>query len=109
MILHALCNTQPPSSNQGHRPGTGSSDLNFSAGESGRKLMETICGHFGLLGIRARPGCQAASWAPLKLGGNLYPHLLKSRSHEGVPGNPGKSPKEGQEDQKILKALGGFP
>ena len=38
----------------------------------------------------------------------LYPHLLESTSQEGVPGSPGKSQKEGQEDQGILKKLGGL-
>ena len=36
----------------------------------------------------------------------MYPHLLKSKSHDGVPGSPGKSQKEGQEDQGTLKAMG---
>ena len=38
-----------------------------------------------------------------------YPHLLKSRSLEGVPVSSGKSQKEGQEDQGIPKQLGGGP
>ena len=36
----------------------------------------------------------------------LYPHLLESTSQEGVPKSPGKSQKEGQEDQGEVKELG---
>ena len=39
----------------------------------------------------------------------LFPHLLKSRSLEGVPGSPGKSQQEGLEDQGTLKQLGLIP
>ena len=39
----------------------------------------------------------------------LYPHLLKRTSLEGVPGSPGKSQKEGQEDQGEIQELGGTP
>ena len=35
--------------------------------------------------------------------------FAKSRSFEGVPGSPGKSQKEGQEDQGEVKELGGMP
>ena len=38
-----------------------------------------------------------------------YPHLLECRSLEGVPGRPGKSQKEGQEDQGTLTQLEGVP
>ena len=43
------------------------------------------------------------------LGGGRYPHLLESTSQEGVPGNPGKSHTEGQEDHGTLKQLEGVP
>ena len=36
-------------------------------------------------------------------------HLLKSRSSQEFPGSPGKSQKEGQEDQGKVKELGGDP
>ena len=36
-------------------------------------------------------------------------HLLESASLEGVPGRPGNSQKEGQEDQREVKGLGRFP
>ena len=39
----------------------------------------------------------------------LLPHLIKSRSLEGVPGSPGQSQKEGQEEQGEVKELGGTP
>ena len=39
----------------------------------------------------------------------VYPHLLQSRSFEGVPGSLGKSQKEGQEDQEEVNKLGGNP
>ena len=35
------------------------------------------------------------------------PYLPKSRSLEGVPGSPGKSQKEGQEEQGAVIELGG--
>jgi len=35
-----------------------------------------------------------------------YPHLLKSRSLEAVPGSPAKSQKEGQKKQGEVKELG---
>ena len=35
-------------------------------------------------------------------------HLLESTSQEGVPRSPGKSQKEGQEDQREIKELGGI-
>ena len=35
------------------------------------------------------------------------PHLLKSRSLEGVPGSPGECQKEGQEDQGTVTQLPG--
>ena len=37
-----------------------------------------------------------------------YPHLLESAFQERVPGNPGKSQKDGQEDHGTVKQLGGF-
>ena len=38
-------------------------------------------------------------------GTDVYPHLRKSRSLQGVPGSPGKSQKQGQEDQGTSKQL----
>ena len=42
-------------------------------------------------------------------GHKLYPHLLECVSQEEVPGSPGKSQKEGHEDQGEAKELGGTP
>ena len=53
-------------------------------------------------------GCGFASCRQqgLKSFRGAYTPLLESRSHEGVPGRPGKSEKEGQEDQGTPKHLG---
>ena len=43
------------------------------------------------------------------LGEKVVLHLARSRYIEGVPGSPGKSQKEDQEDEGTLHQLGGAP
>ena len=101
-------------------------DIVMAAGRAGRAGLQRRDGAARRGAVRARrrrrraaqgrrqQGLQEFVWAcafEQIQGASLksYPHLLKSRSHEGVPGISGKTQKEGQEDQGKIKELGGDP